>query len=212
MPCVVSALQLVHTAFQSLGSLVTQAQPHRSCSEDAGSIDSGRAEQLKDLFLLQATARRYVVQVLQHVHSATSGRLCEPLLASPHLLPCIAYAAIVCAAMALAAPTQCKAQALAAASKNDTRTSKESSSCDPDGVPCRQEAIERFAGIPVYAEDAQHCWQLAGQLSVCQLKLFELLGVGASVILQAVMQSASMTSWCWCHWGTCCAHAASPGP
>jgi hypothetical protein len=186
-----TALGLAHAVCHSISSLVQRV------SLDAG--DEASASMMLKVLQAQVAACNCIAGIASHVSAAASGSVQQQLLASPHLLPCIAIAS---ATWALADHSKRKAEVLTAGGKAG---SSSSSSGQFAGMMLDQQQVAVHSPLDARADDiVQHClrsWQLAeqlvGQLSPCQLKLFELLGMDARVVL-CIAQA--LTKWysCYC--------------
>jgi hypothetical protein len=218
VPCAVCALGLARTALKCDGSLLNRA-PDGSAAELLN-----RRHLLGNLMTLHYEAHNCVLEAARQVCSAPAAGYLQPLLACPHLLPCVV---ITCASLALAEPAKLKAAAAAAARDRDSAVaassrSSSNNSSGQDGTvgrsSSRSSSSDGFSDSTTQQHAAQACadvvqqychvrsWELAGQLvgqvSTCQLKLFELLGVDplmmlwfASSVQQALKRSECLPWW-----------------
>jgi hypothetical protein len=217
IPSAVCALGLARTALKCCGQLPDSGglSPNHTPSAKA----AHRASFLSVVQQLHGQAHDYVLEIVVQISMSSAPDRLQQLLASPHLMPCVAT---TCALMALIHPMQRKAAAAAAHSKCDgaaaSSGSSNSSKSSSDGggadlaVSQDQQPKELLtAGEPPVPKtaapspdfDHNNSWDLAGQLvkkvSTCQRQLFQVLGVDAQTMLWFVLSidnpSREFTPW-----------------
>jgi hypothetical protein len=187
-PSLASALELGHTVFQCVGGLLGEVS-----AQSAGYAD--KKQYLDGMFSLQDAAQGFVLRVIHHLgepqSSSDSYAGLHPwqkqLLASPHLLHCVGSAVT---ALALAPAMQQKARPVSGSRGSSRSSTTQDSTSGHAGATRPQHVPSACSSTPGTTDgiQASHAnWKQARhqarQLSTCQLKLCELLGVNARVLL-----------------------------